>query len=59
MLTSLVKRVGAHHGSAHNPYLFILLMNDLLTGVGEWAPQFRLFADAIAQMVENWNWKPN
>lgn len=37
-------------GSAIRPYLFVMLMDDLVTEMGEWAPQCILFAEDIAQM---------
>lgn len=51
--SSFSATVGDHQGSTFSPYLFIMLMNDLLTGGGrseEQVPRFMHFADDIAQL---------
>lgn len=42
-----------HKGSALSPYLFIMLMEYLLTGAGEQIPKYMLFTDDIAQAEED------
>lgn len=48
----LTVRVGVHQGSALTPFLFIMLMDDLLTRIREQASQCKVLAYGIAQMRE-------
>ncbi len=46
--------VGVHQGSALSPYIFLLLMNDLMQGVEAQASQCMTFDDDVAQKGETW-----